>query len=115
MKKTTKILFLFLLTFLCILPVNAKEKVNLYLFWGDGCPHCAMEKEYLETLEKEFPNLTIAKYEVWYNEENENFRSGYDSNHSEHVTVHTADRCQRQRDQSNAGKPQSGFAGWFEP
>ena len=73
MKKITKTLFLFLLTFLCILPVNAKEKVNLYLFWGDGCPHCAMEKEYLETLEKEFPNLTITKYEVWYNEENKSF------------------------------------------
>ena len=73
MKKITKVLFVLLLTMISIIPVSAKEKVNLYLFWGDGCPHCALEKEYLEDLKQEFPNLNVTLYEVWFNQENEEF------------------------------------------
>ena len=30
--------------------VEAKENVKLYLFYGDGCPHCASEKEFTDYL-----------------------------------------------------------------
>lgn len=42
----------------------------LYLFWGDGCPHCAAEKEFLEDLTDEHPELDVEQLEVWYDEEN---------------------------------------------
>jgi len=47
-----------------------KEKINLYFFWGDGCPHCAKEEIFLSKLEKEKSNLVIHRYEVWHNKEN---------------------------------------------
>ena len=64
---------LFILTLILILPfskVQAKE-VSVTLFWGDGCPHCAEEEKYLDTLKQELgDNLNITKYEVWNNKEN---------------------------------------------
>jgi thiol-disulfide isomerase/thioredoxin len=46
------------------------NKVILYLFWGDGCPHCKAEKAFLEKLKEKYPELEIKEYEVWYNSEN---------------------------------------------
>ena len=65
LKRIKLVLFTILITFLIIPNVNAKEKVNLYLFWGDGCPHCAAEEELLTDLENEYENLSVTKYEVW--------------------------------------------------
>jgi len=52
--------------------VSAKEgdTITLYLFHGDGCPHCADEQDFLETIKDDYPNLKIEKYEVWYNNQN---------------------------------------------
>ena len=74
MKKIIR-LCLLLVILLFPLMVNAKEnnKVTLYLFHGDGCPHCAEEIEFLNGIEKNYKNLEIVKYEVWYNEENSEF------------------------------------------
>lgn len=47
-----------------------QNKVNLYFFWGNGCPHCADEKNFLEKIQKDYPTLTINKYEVWNNSKN---------------------------------------------
>ena len=71
LKKIKYILLVFVMFFLFIPNTTAEEKVTLYLFWGDGCPHCAAEQEYFNTLQEEFPNLEIVKYEVWHNEENQ--------------------------------------------
>ena len=71
MKKKIKIIIIALLLAF-ITNVQAEEKVKLYLFWGDGCPHCEAEQEYLADLEQEFDNLEITKYEVWHHEENNN-------------------------------------------
>lgn len=46
------------------------NNVSLYFFYGNGCPHCAEEEKFLTTLEKEYPTLTIYKYEVWGNSKN---------------------------------------------
>lgn len=60
---------LILLTFILFpLSVDAKE-VNLYLFYGQECPHCKEEMTYLEEL-KESYDFNIIKYETWHNEEN---------------------------------------------
>jgi len=47
------------------------NEVNLYLFWGNGCPHCAEEKPFLETLKQKYPQLHVYEFEVWYNKENQ--------------------------------------------
>lgn len=69
MKKITKILVVFAIL-LCMPTIKAAEKIDLYLFYGDGCPHCAHEKEFLETMKTKYENLEIHTYETWYNSEN---------------------------------------------
>ncbi len=63
------ILLLFFLFFL-VKPTQAQNKVNLYFFYGDGCPHCAKEEKFLDKLEKEYDNLNINRYEVWQDRDN---------------------------------------------
>jgi thiol-disulfide isomerase/thioredoxin len=45
-------------------------EITLLFFWGEGCPHCAEEKVFLEELVKKYPNLKIKDLEVWKNREN---------------------------------------------
>ena len=66
-----KYIFLIILSFLLIpITVSAKE-VNLYLFYGNGCPHCSALEEYLEENYKSDDELNIYRYEVWYNKANQ--------------------------------------------
>lgn len=57
--------------------VNIKpeeEKITLYLFYGDGCPHCAKEKEWLETIKEKYEKfLNIEMFEVWSNTTNADY------------------------------------------
>jgi glutaredoxin len=46
------------------------DRVELVLFWGEGCPHCATEKEWLAEAEQRYPQLDVAQHEVWYDEDN---------------------------------------------
>ena len=62
-----------ILTVLMIMPfsVFAQEKVNVYFFHGDGCPHCADAETFFNSLdESEKEKFELVKYEVWYSEEN---------------------------------------------
>lgn len=53
--------------------IYAKEKeLNMYLFYGNGCPHCIKLEKYLDNYLKDKPNIKLYEYEVWYNEENRN-------------------------------------------
>lgn len=46
-------------------------KVNIYLFWGNGCPHCKSELAFLESIKEEYGNyFNLYPFEVWYNQEN---------------------------------------------
>ena len=70
MKRILKLLVLTIFIFLISFSVQAKEQVTLYFFYGDGCPHCAEEEEYLmPDLEKD-KDLKIVKLETWQNKEN---------------------------------------------
>ena len=61
---------LILLVLIFPLTVFGKEKtLNIYLFYGDGCPHCAAEEKFLDKYLKEHDNVKLHKYEVWYNQE----------------------------------------------
>ncbi|HOZ54138.1 MAG TPA: hypothetical protein PKY25_02285 [Bacilli bacterium] len=68
-KKLKILLILFIFLFIP-LNINASEKVNIYLFYGDGCPHCAEEEEYIDTLYDKY-DIKLYKYEVWYNVDNQ--------------------------------------------
>ena len=48
-----------------------EHRVAVYLFWGDGCPHCAAEKPVLEELAQKYPQIDLRLYEVWYVDENQ--------------------------------------------
>ncbi|HPX94581.1 MAG TPA: thioredoxin family protein [Candidatus Moranbacteria bacterium] len=47
-----------------------EEKINVYFFWGKGCPHCEEEKPFLEKLQKKYPQIVVHSYEVWESKEN---------------------------------------------
>jgi glutaredoxin len=46
------------------------DRVELVLFWGDGCPHCAAQKDWLAEAEERYPQLDVVQHEVWYDEDN---------------------------------------------
>lgn len=48
-----------------------KDVVNIYLFYGDGCPHCAKEEKILKQLEEKYSGqIKVYYYETWYNNDN---------------------------------------------
>ena len=48
----------------------ASDKVDAYLFYGRGCPHCAKEIKFFESIKDKYPDLSIIGYEVYYSQEN---------------------------------------------
>ncbi len=69
MKKIIYTIIFLLLIFPTI--VFGKEKeLNIYLFYGDGCPHCAEEEAFLKEYLKDKDYIKLHKYEVWYDENN---------------------------------------------
>lgn len=90
-KITKKHLFLIAILFVLIAPSNTfaisedyqdrvssitnteveEEKINLYLFRGEGCPHCAEEEKWLKTIKEDYKDyLNIYEFEVWNEPEN---------------------------------------------
>ncbi len=45
-------------------------KTTLYFFWGDGCPHCEVEREFLEEMQDKYSDLEIKMYETWKDRDN---------------------------------------------
>ena len=44
--------------------------VTIRFFWGEGCPHCAAAKPFLEKLKAKYPQLKIESYEIYKNRAN---------------------------------------------
>ncbi len=65
---------------ICILMLNItvkaesqKEKINIYFFHGNGCPHCEDATKFFDSINEEYGKYyNLVKYEVWHNEENNN-------------------------------------------
>lgn len=68
--KLFKILFIITLFFPIVIFGKAKE-LNIYLFYGDKCPHCAELEKFLEQYLDDNKNVILNKYEVWSNKENQ--------------------------------------------
>ena len=69
MKKFIYILAFVILFIPCVIFGDEKD-LNIYLFHGDGCPHCSELLDYLDPYLEEHPNVILYKYEVWNNKEN---------------------------------------------
>ena len=70
--------FLIVFAVFLLLPVSAKadEKViNIHLFYGNGCPHCAAEEEFLSDYLKDRTDVKLYKYEIWYDSHNQELLS----------------------------------------
>ena len=50
--------------------VLATNNVDLYLFWGDGCPHCAKEKAFLAKILPNYPSVKLNTYEIYHSQVN---------------------------------------------
>ncbi len=79
--KKVKYLFVLLLAIL-VLPLvvyaegeevtnSDSKEVNIYLFRGEGCPHCQEAEEWFQSIEEEYGSMfKVVDYETWYDEDN---------------------------------------------
>jgi glutaredoxin len=58
-------LIAFGLSLVVLQEIIAAEHPILYFFWGDGCPHCEKEKEFLFVLQEKYPELEMRWFETW--------------------------------------------------
>lgn len=72
MKKYIRLLILGILFILFPLRVNAEGRVvNIHLFYGETCPHCAAEEKFLDEYLKDKDNVKLYTYEVWNSTKNQ--------------------------------------------
>ena len=60
----------------CISPASAQtpspeKPVTIYLFYGEGCPHCASARQFFESILPQYPQVEYKEYEVYYNADNQ--------------------------------------------
>jgi thiol-disulfide isomerase/thioredoxin len=71
MRKIFTILSLSIFIFFGSLSISeATNKVDAYLFYGNGCPHCAKEIKFFNSIKDKYPDLNVTGYEVYYSQEN---------------------------------------------
>lgn len=71
MKKIFAILGLSIFIFFGAFSISlASNKVDAYLFYGNGCPHCAKEIKFFNSIKDKYPDLNVTGYEVYYSQEN---------------------------------------------
>ena len=71
MSKYIKILIFSLLFLVFPISVNAEGRVvNIHLFYGETCPHCAAEEKFFDEYLKTQENVKLYRYEVWSHPEN---------------------------------------------
>lgn len=87
---TLLFLLLFLFTANYSLAQEQKE-TEAYFFWGQGCPHCAKESEFLDKMEEKYPTLTVKRYEIYNSRSNfellEETKKRYDADYINSVPV----------------------------
>jgi thiol-disulfide isomerase/thioredoxin len=52
-------------------PVSLGSNTTVYYFYGQGCPHCQAIEPFMDNLTQKYPDVTILKLEVWYNQTNQ--------------------------------------------
>ncbi len=55
--------------------IKYDDKMNVYLFHGETCPHCQAEIEFFSKMESEYKETyNLYKFEVWNNENNKKLK-----------------------------------------
>ena len=49
--------------------VSDGNNVIMYVFYGQGCPHCAHLNTYLDSIKENYPNLEVHSVETYFDEE----------------------------------------------
>lgn len=63
--------FVFTLLFLSKSVSAQSLPINAYFFYGDGCPHCAQESQFIrQIIQNKYPNLKLYEYEIYNNQKN---------------------------------------------
>ena len=70
--KKLLVVILSIFLFIPIIVFGEEKEVNMYLFYGEECPHCHALLEFLEPYSQKHKNVNLYKYEVWHNKENAN-------------------------------------------
>lgn len=66
---------------------DSKEKINVYIFKGDGCGFCAKALTFFEGLDEEYKSyFNLVEKEVWYDEDNANLMEKVADYFNEDVT-----------------------------
>lgn len=64
-----------------------ENKVNIYFFWGNGCPHCEKEFKFFESIDTEYGDyFTLNTFETWYDEDNRELLEQFASNMEDEIT-----------------------------
>lgn len=50
---------------------NVSEVICIYLFYGQGCPHCARVEPLVDELAVKYPQVQVKKFEVYFNSTNQ--------------------------------------------
>lgn len=69
-KKVFRLTCVLIACFMYLSNINAADKITLYLFRGDGCPHCEAALEYISSIQKDHPTMEVVTYEVFNHQEN---------------------------------------------
>ncbi len=60
--------------------------VDVYYFWGDGCPVCAQQRVFLNALTDRDPDVTVHAFEVWNDTDNRSLLEAFSAAFSRPVT-----------------------------
>lgn len=72
MKKLKNIFIGLIFGFIVFFSFNSHalaKTVNVYVFYGQTCPHCEEAREYLKSVKDKY-DINLIEYEVWYNKDN---------------------------------------------
>ena len=57
---------------------SSKNKVNVYVFWGDGCPHCKHLAQFFDSNKSELKDkMNLYTFEVWKDSTNLKFMKDF--------------------------------------
>lgn len=66
---------------------SSNKTITIYFFWGEGCPHCAKAKPFLDQLAEKYPQINIQAYEIKHHPENKTLAKKMGAEHGFLPTV----------------------------
>ncbi len=51
-------------------PSQQDDQVDIYFFWGEGCPYCLLAKPVLEQVAEQNPRVNLHNFEIYHDQDN---------------------------------------------